>query len=389
MNIFEDLLQNTKGYPPEFYADLRNTADTLQAISALAKIDVVAETQHVLDHLPELRTERVQQMRLDAKDPHSWLTKADRERTLLTADRLEKSAEKLKAPDVDESFKRRAALVELSIYMKARLRETTHVTPELDPERLKKFNLAMGAITKSLPADVGTKVDRENMARMVFVQELRAAGGDVDLAVDNIYKEAFGDAERGHWGDAPLEGVLAAADNESVRNIVPGNQQTQDYVAKQILREDQAEHDADALHNDVLKAMPAIAAEYLNPKEYACYRTMIDNEHLMDWKIEKGKVRFKAKTLDATDPENTTGKILQRDLNYQNIRGANDLIKTTVERLNTLALEHAGEDVLLTEKGVERMGKFTQEIVSDPAAKARPAPTAGKPRKDKGKGKGI
>ena len=275
--------------------------------------------------------------------------------------------------------------------MKARLRETTHVTPELDPERLKKFDMAMSAIAKSLPEDVGSKPDRENMARMVFVQELRAAGGDVDLAVDNLYTEAFGDTERGHWGDAPMDGVLSAADREADvhSQVLPADQQSGDYVAMSILAEDQEEHNQAAQQNKVLQSMPLLAAEHLDPKQYAAYRVMIDNEHLINWKIENGKTYFKASTLDADDPENTIGKILQRDLNYQNIRGANLLIENTVAKLNKLVRENAGQEVQITEKGTERMGKSTQELVADPAAQARPAPSAGKSRKDKGKGQGI
>ena len=361
MNIFEDLLENTQGFPLEQRRDTQSTAETLQAIGTLAQVDLVRDTQYVLDHLPALRQERAVYMR--QSDPAQ-------------AARLEASTQKLALPDADEQYKRRAALVELSVRLKAQLREVAHTTPEMDPEHLKRFKAALTANTKGMPDEMGSKADREMMVRMAFVQELRDAGGDVDLAVDNFYARAFEDAERGHFGDIGLEKKEVGDDGLVV--TVADDLQTQDYVARQILRENQAEHDAAAAANKLLQNMPKLAAEHLNPGQYAAYRVMIDNEHLIDWKIENGKTRFVANTLDADDPENTIGKILQRELHYQNIRGANLLIENTVDKLNGLLRENAGQEVPLTEKGVNRMVKSTQEIVSDPAAQARNPHTKGK-----------
>ncbi len=366
MDIFEELLEKTQGFPFDQRQDIRGMAETLQAIGTLAKANLVKDTQYVLDHLPEIRRDRAMSMRFT--DPTQ-------------AARLEASTQKLALPDADEQFKRRAALVELSVRLKAQLRDVAHTTPEMDPEHLKRFKIALSTITKSMPDEMGSKADREMMARMAFVQELRDAGGNVDLAVDNFYKGAFEDSERGHHGDATLEGVVRAADNESSRNLVPGNQQTQDYVTKQILREDQAEHDAVTLQNGVLQAVPALAAEHLSPGQYAAYRVMIDNEHLIDWKIENGKAHFQARTLNAKDDSNTVGKILQRELDYHTIRGANSLIETTVDKLNKLALVYDGQEAVLTEKGIERIKKTTAEVLADPAAQAKNPYT-------KGKGKG-
>ena len=378
MDIFEALLKNASGFPPEVLKDLRGNAETLQFMSGFAKFDLQKETQHVLDNLPELREQRARQIGREAAQEKS---RKERERMTLEAARLRRSAEKLRSPDADEQFKRRAALVELFIHMKARLRDTVHVIPELDPVRLEKFNVALGVIAKGLPGDVGTRVDREQMARMVFVQELREAGGNVDHAVDNLYKSAFQDTERGHWGDAGLERVVKAADREADfrSQVLPAAQQTQDYVYKKILEEVQIEHDAAVAQNATIQALPKLAVEYLNPKQYAAYRTLIDNEHLIDWKIdENGKVHFKANTLDAGGDSNTVGKILQRDLNYQNIRGANLLIQNTVTKLNGLMHEHAGHKIKLTEKGLARMKKTTLEVVSDPEAQARKSNKKGK-----------
>ena len=389
MNMFEDLLEKTQGFPPDQRQDIRRMAETLQAVGSLALFDVVAETRYVMEHLPELREARVRHLRIDAKDPHAGLTKAERDQALLTADRLEKSMAKLALPDADEQFKRRAALVELSVRLKAQLREVVHTTPEMDPKHLRRFKIALSKTTRDMPDEMGSRADRELMARMAFVQELRDAGGDVNRAVDNFYKGAFEDVERGHRGDTGLEGVTRAADDEFARSPVPGNQQTQDYVTKQILREDQADHDAVTLQNGVLQAMPVLAAEHLSPGQYAAYRVMIDNEHLIGWKIKNGRAHFQAQALNAADDSNTISKILQRELDYHTIRGANLLIETTVDRLNDLARAHDGHEVVLTEIGTERMSRTTAEVLADPAAQAKNPYTKAAKAKETGKeGKG-
>jgi len=385
MDIFEELLEKTQGFPLDQRRDIRGMAETLQAVGSLARFDAVAETRYVMEHLLELREERVQHLRLDAKDPRAGLTKAEREQALLTADRLEKSTAKLALPDADEQFKRRAALVELSVRLKARLRDVAHTTPEMDPEHLKRFKIALSTITKSMPDEMGSKADREMMARMAFVQELRDAGGNVDLAVDNFYKGAFEDAERGHWGAVGLDIARvgeASAPGEPAGLDAAGPLGDGDPVLHGLAhpgpldaweaRQDQREHLEKVAANKVLQNMPKLAAEHLSPGQYAAYRVMTDNDHLIDWKIDaKGKMQFKALTLDAEDPENTISKILQRDLDYHTIRGATMLIETTVNKLNGLIRENDGREVVQTEKGIERMAKSTAEIVADPAAQAK------------------
>jgi hypothetical protein len=378
-SVFDDLLEKTKGFPPDFYQDLRNTAETLEAIASFSKFDVDKEAQYVIDHLPEIRKDRAESLRRDAKgmDPSA------RKVALSDADRLEKSAAKLSLPDADEGYRRRAALTELSVRLKARLRDVAKTEPELDPERLEKFRRSLDVIASGLPADVGSQSDREAMARMAFVQELREARGNVDQAVDNLYKHAFADVERGHWGAASLDHAVAAAGREADRpsQVLSPEQQTQDYVTQKMQDEERAERIS---RNALLKNLPKIAAEHLNPKEYAAYRVMIDNEHLLDWEIKNGKVKFRAIERDLDDPENTIAKILQRDLNYQDIRGATLLLEKTVGKLNKLLIEHGGQEVKQTQVGTERMRKSTAEIVADPAAKA--APTLGK---SKGRGGGL
>ncbi len=355
MSIFQELLDNTKGLPAEFQANLRSSAETLQIVVGLSQVDLDNEVTYVRAHLPELRAERAADLRQAADRARN---RAEKERLLADAARLEKSAEKLRAPAADETFRNRATLIEMSARLSAQLRGLATNAPSIDPERLEKFQHALHAVAGSLPEEVGTKSEREAMARMAFVAELRSAGGNVDQAVDNFYKAAFEDVERGHHGTVGLDAV--------------GSVRVEDYVARKIEREEQQEREALAAQNQVLQNLPKIAAEKLNPKEYAAYRLMIDNEHLLDWKIgNDGKMQFRAKTLDASDPENTIAKIVQRELDYQNIRGANMLVETTVDKLNGLMREAGEKEVSLSDAGQTRMRQSTREIVSDPAARAR------------------
>ncbi|QER43211.1 hypothetical protein [Acidithiobacillus caldus] len=367
MGFFDDLLKNTGGLPDGFRQDVEATAATLEVVVGMSKTDLDRLAQETYEKLPELRAERAAQLREQARHERD---KAEKAKLTADADKLEKSAAKLAAPDASEAYKRRAALVELSVRLNARLRQVQHNAPSIDPERLAKFNKALTAVADSLPPEIGVKAKREEMARMAFVAELRSAGGNVDLAVDNFYKGAFEDKERGHHGSVGLD----AADFHDAGRV-------EDYVTRKIETETEQERAALASQNNLLQNLPKIAAEHLSPKEYAAYRIMIDNDHLIDWKIEKdGKIRFMPKTLDASDPENTVGKIVQRELDYQNIRGANMLIESTVEKLNGLVRDRGAQDTELSDKGRERMQKTTKEVVADPAAKAR-AP--------KGKGVGI
>ncbi|MHB1641964.1 MAG: hypothetical protein ACYCS8_04815 [Acidithiobacillus sp.] len=408
MDIFEELLQNTKGFPADQRQDIQSTAETLMVIGALSKADLQQSTQYILDHLPELRLDRARlhDPYLKAKSAPALLTGTAAEPDaqisstpfpplhmqkpseqfdgdglrlfdIDQARRFKSSAEKLATPRVDEQYKRRVALVELSIRLKVRLREAAQVDPELDPVRLKKFRAALGAVAGSLPDDVGDKVERELMARFQFVQELRDAGGDTDLAVDNFYKAAFSsDRERGHWGDVEVgEEEIHLGATFGDPDQAPNGLATQSLLGAWVERQDRRER-ADA--NRVLQSMPKIAAEHLNPKQYAAYRVLIDNNHLIDWKIKDGKIRFKAKELDASDDSNTVGKILQREMDYQNIRGATLLITETVGKLNTLLRGYDGQEVVQTEKGRERLAKSTAEILADPAAKARKSHQKGK-----------
>ncbi len=415
LDTFDDLLENTKGVTADQRRDIEDMVETLVILGALSQDDLQASTRYVLDHLPEIRMQRawavtpfqqaappqiegmvspvVDGAKKDRLPPlHSpqalgpdYGRVLDRDGVRVfdqkEAQRIAASAEKLARPGADEQFKRRAALVELSIRLKARLREVAQSTPDLDPDRLKKFKSAMRETVRTTPTEMGSRADRELMARMAFVQELRATRGNVDLAVDNFYKGAFGERERGHFGDV---GVDRETEDGLVSPIL-ADQQTQDPLQDWVDREEAREDAKAQMMYGVLQDLPKLAAERLKPGQYAAYRVMIDNEHLMDWKIQKdGKLHFQAKTLDASDDSNTIGKILKRELDYRDIRGANDLIQATLAKLNQVirVYDAATQEVVLSKDAEQRMGKATSEILADPAAKA-------KEYKGRGKGMGI
>lgn len=354
---FEELLEKTS-YPEQQKADLRNMADTLDAIGVLAQADLQKEVAEIIENLPEIRKQRAQAMRESAQG----LPKNEKALRLKDADRLAASAEKLKLPTADEQFKNRAVLTELSLQLRGKVAGIEEMVSELDPARMDHFRRAMQYSEQSLPPDLPL-ADRHQTALYAFASEVRAAGFEhVDQAVDNFYRNtvAVYYGERGHRADVGLDQVPGGADV-----TVPSEQHTQDYLTQRLLEQDNAEHLDRVKHNKLLINMPVLAAEHLKPKEYAAYRVMIENEHLIDWKIENSKVIMKARTLNAGDQENTIGKILQRELDYQHVRGANLTVQQTIRKMNVLLKQQGREDMTPSPKASERMQKSTNEVLRD------------------------
>lgn len=367
---FEELLEKTKGYPEQQKADLRNMADTLDAIGVLAQADLQKEVAEIIENLPEIRKQRAQAMRESAQG----LPKDEKALRLKDADRLAASAEKLKLPTADEQFKNRAMLTELSIRLKQKIRGFDKTLPELDPDRLERYHKAIHAAERAMPADLSAE-DRNMSARFAFATELMGAGGpeNFDLAVDNFYKAVCPvEFERGHKGD--VEFTTAS------ENALNPEQHTQDYLTQCLQEQDNAERLEWVQHNKLISDMSTLAAQHLKPMQYAAYRIMIDNSHLLDWKLENNQLTIKAKTISKKDPENTIGKILQRELGYKNIQGANQVIHKTLQEINkTLAqsrklLERYGKDsrsLIPGPKAAERMQQTTREVIDNARAQRK------------------
>lgn len=358
---FEELLEKTKGYPEQQKADLRNMADTLDAIGVLAQADLQKEVAEIIENLPEIRKQRAQAMRESAQG----LPKDEKALRLKDADRLAASAEKLKLPTADEQFKNRAMLTELSIRLKQKIRGFDKTLPELDPDRLERYHKAIHAAERAMPADLSAE-DRSMSARFAFATELMGAGGpeNFDLAVDNFYKAVCPvEFERGHKGD--VEFTTAS------ENALNPEQHTQDYLAQRLQEQDATEHREQVKHNKVLTSMPILAAEHLNPKEYAAYRVIIENIHLLNWKLENDRLVVKAKTLDGKDKENTIGKILQRELDYQHVQGANLTIRKTIQKMNGLLNQRADSGLAPSPKAAERMQQTTREVIDNARAQRK------------------
>jgi nuclear transport factor 2 (NTF2) superfamily protein len=280
--MFEELLEKTMGFPREFCQDLRNRAETLEVIAFLAKIDVEKESRYVLDHLPDLRKEHARSLQRDAKRMKTAASKV----AIVNTGWMGKSVMKMSLPDIDDGYRHRAVLIELSVQIKSRLRGVMKTEPELDPERLKKFNWAMDAIIKGLLEDVGSWSECEAIAYMTFSEELWEARYNTDLAVDNFARRAFLSVEHAHCGDVLIDGVVASSGREtdqSAQALRMQNPVTQ--------KTPEGERSKRVGQNAILQDMPKIAAEHLNAKEYAAYWVMIENKHLLHWEIEDGSVR--------------------------------------------------------------------------------------------------
>ncbi len=375
-DIFKELLEKTEGYAPEQKADLQSMAETLTAIGMLSTADLQQEVQDTLEHLPELRKERAAHLRENAVG----LTGKDKERIEKDAVRLEKSAEKLVGPEVPEQFRNRAALTELSFRLKAKIAGVDQMLPELDPVRLGKFDKAMHHLESALPATL-SHADRHQVALYALATEIKnAPNRDFDQAVDSFYRNVVSKehAESGHKNDARINELSESYIDKLIPEALhPGGsiKGTLEPSAAELQRQQQLQK--------IASNLPKLAAEYLKPQQYAAYRVMIDNEHLVNWKIEKdGKLHYRAVTLNKDDPENTIPKMLQRDLEYPNLRNAQLLVENTVKKLSQLVREHGTEDIKLSPKAEERMKKTTSEVLADPASKSLTS-------QKKGKGVGI
>lgn len=378
-DIFKELLEKTEGYAPEQKADLQNMAETLTAIGMLSTADLQQEVQDTLEHLPELRKERAAHLRENA----AGLTGKDKALVEKDAIRLEKSAEKLVGPEVPEQFRNRAALTELSFRLKAKISGVDQMMPELDPDRLEKFDEAMHHIESSLPATL-SHADRHQVALYALATEIKnTPDRNFDLAVDSFYKNVVikEQDESGHMKNVRMTGLSESFIDKIIPEALhPGGsiKGNMEPSAADLKRQQQLQK--------IASNLPKLAAEYLKPQQYAAYRVMIDNEHLVNWKIEKdGKLHYRAVTINKDDPNNTISKILQRELEYPNLRNAQLLIENTVKKLGQLVREHGTEDIPLSPKAEERMKKTTSEVLADPASKS----LTSQKKAEKGKGVGI
>lgn len=361
-DVFAELVEKSEGMPSVKQQEVKDMADMLVALGAFSKDDMAEDARYILENVASVRAKRAKVVAFN--NPSE-------------AQRLEASAVKLRSPNVDEQYVRRVALIEMGMHLKAKLRNVDHMESELDPVRLHQFKRGLIAAHKTLPPEIGSYEDRDLMAKMAFVQELRAADNNVDLAVRNFYVAQTHQAERGHWHDVPIDRAIGPDADE----IKVNEPQTPDALADWVQREEDRERQERIESNKIIQNMPLLAAEYLKPKEYAAFRVMVDNEHLMDWKVqENGKIHLMPKTLNAEDKENTLAKILKRELDYKHNMGASYLIADTIKKMNTLILERGDQDIVPSEKAKDRIGKTTQELLADPAVKAI---------KQKGKGKGI
>lgn len=224
-------------------------------------------------------------------------------------------------------------------------------------------------------------------ARALFISCTVEADGNLEVAVNSFRDMVMGDVqERGHRGDAALENVSAlggssgrgdcddggkilrgGAGNKGVTakptGIVPLDNEllyTPTYEKIKIDEEERAEHLAG---NRYLQALPIIAADKLNDLDYATYRVVIDNEHLLNWKLTEHGISVRAKSLDKLDDGNTIAKIMKEELGYAHARGASMQIQNTFKRLNSVLAEVQLDAVVPTPRVLDRAGSPTADLM--------------------------
>jgi hypothetical protein len=131
-------------------------------------------------------------------------------------------------------------------------------------------------------------------------------------------------------------------------------------------------------NNQYLSALPIVAADKLPDLNYAVYRVLIDNTHLLDWTLNaQGEIALKAKSMDKLDTSNTISKVLKTELGYDHERGASFAVHSTLKKLNVILANIELDKVEPSVKVLDRIGTPTKELT---------AQIREKKAKDKGKG---
>ncbi|MHB1880701.1 MAG: hypothetical protein ACYCPA_00595 [Acidithiobacillus sp.] len=242
-----------------------------------------------------------------------------------------------------------------------------------DDETLEPRGVDDGDDTPELPERSLGVADGCAKARALFISCTVEADGNLEVAVNNFRDMVMGDVqERGHRGDPTLEDISAlggsrgGAGNNGVTakptGIMPLDNEllyTPTYEKNRVDEEARAEHLAG---NRYLQALPIISADKLNDLDYATYRVVIDNEHLLNWKVTEHGISVRAKSLDKLDDGNTIAKIMKEELGYAHSRGASLQIQNMIKKVNALLVEVQFDAVAPTPRVLDRAGTPTTDL---------------------------
>lgn len=331
----EELLSqaDTAGYPRPALESLRSHADLLRRVARLSRIDVDAETQSVWEHLPDFRKARADRERESAARA---ATPAERDDRLRRAKQLETQARELASPTVEDRFKARAFVTELSIRIAARLRGIEVHMPDVEPSSLRLFEKTFQDHSRGVEASGKSRQDAQHAARLAFLQAMVETDATPDdpaglrAAIVQYRKNttrAYG-PESGHLHDQSLSESRAALD-------VPADSWSDSQDTQQAIAVSRLSHSLSL----------AVAAE-LNPRHYAVYRVLSENTHLFDWRLEPDGELVFVKRSGVDKGENIAAQVMQDVGGYSGRGAAYRAVHDTLDRLGT-ALQKYGRSVTI------------------------------------------
>jgi len=348
----EELLfqADTAGYPRSALESLRSHADLLRRVERLSRIDVDAETQSVWEHLPDFRKTRADRERESAARA---ATPAERDDRLRRAKQLETQARELASPTVEDRFKARAFVTELSIRIAARLRGIEVHMPDVEPSSLRLFEKTFQDHSRGVEASGKSRQDAQHAARLAFLQAMVETDATPDdpaglrAAIVQYRKNttrAYG-PESGHLHDQSLSESRAALDVSTGPGEDAGNPEEAAEVSR------------------LSRALALAAAAELNPRHYAIYRVLSENTHLFAWRLERdGKLVF-VKREGAERGENIAAVVMRDVGGYSGRGAAYRAVHDTLDRLGA-ALHKYGRDVTIEDIPVKRRTRATDRLTA-------------------------
>ncbi|MBU2803618.1 hypothetical protein ACQUQQ_00905 [Acidithiobacillus ferrooxidans] len=355
------------GYPQTALEKLRSHANLLQRTVQIAQIDVDAEVGYVHDHLPELRRARAQVQRLAAEN--LVREPAERQARLNHAHKLEQQAGELSAQNVDERWKARALVTELSIRLSARLRQVQVSTPEVDPTSLRLFERTMRANTASAEASGFSKAEAQHAARLAFLQamvETEATPDDpagLHAAIAQYRKNTTKESgpEPGHLHDVPLPEHEEKRDRRHPNELyIP--LEIEDIVTRLESREESQQAMEVAR---LSRALSLAAAADLSPRQFAIYHVLAENTHLFDWRLDERNRLLFQKREGVEKGENIAHTVMREVGGFSGKGAAYRAVHDTLDRLGE-AFQKYGRDATIEDVPSEKRTQVLDRLTASP-----------------------
>ncbi len=421
----DELLQKVQQskYPPEQLAELSSQVELLQFAQSFAKIDVNGLAADTWARLPEIRRERAAE--IDERIRRGGIPKEEKERLQKQADSLRRSAEKLSAPDVDEQFKARAFATEFAIRTASRIRGIHKDIPALPPDLQENLRDGFSRYVSVLVDDQLSRNKKPNEhdkheakriaekdAGMLLLEHIRQAskeGQNVEAGITSFLKTVSPEInpEPGHRHDVSLDEILGQenddhdASGEASLKAMPESLIEPDSTALSAAEREEhseaARRAQEAREASIAFRLHQAALVALNPREYAIYHVLLDNAHVLDFRInqETQKLSVKKKAREGIEKGVTPAKLVREALPeiYSGDGAAYRAIDQTVSRLSEalrsgpVELDEAAErrQQMTSEERRKAALDFKKETSKANQPNREPG-TGSKYRKVKGKG---